>query len=61
VLGGNAHDLAEWGLETTGGGADDLGFAGHGRGVVVVEVLVRDQKQVGMDPVDRLVVEAAAA
>ena len=36
-------------------------LAGHGCGVVVVEVLVRDQEKVGIDPIDRRVLEAEAA
>jgi hypothetical protein len=36
-------------------------LAGHDRGVVVVEVLVRDQEKLGIDPTDRRVLEAQAA
>ena len=60
VLGGDSDDLAGRRVERAGGRADRDRVAADGLDAVVVAVLVRDQQQVGLEPLDRRVVEVDA-
>src|SRR5262249_58688021 len=61
VLGRDRDELADRGVERPGRRPEGRGRALHYLGSAVVEVLVRDQQDVGLEPLDRRGVEHEAA
>ncbi len=57
VLGGDRDDLADRRLQRAGGRAQDRGVAADRLDAVVVHVLVGHEQQIGLDALDRRVVE----